>query len=143
MMAKIKPVEEWTRSDREAARAILLEPSPYAVDGGELIGRDPRTISVEEFQQAGIDGVAILAVIRAKCLDCVVHQPDEVRKCVAVACPNWPYRMASNPFHKRDFSDEQRAAMSERAKINLKRRRGGAETNEGVVAESGQPVAKG
>ena len=142
-MAKIKLVEEWARSDREAARTILLERSPYAVDGGELIGRDPRSISVVEFQQAGIDGAAILAVIRAKCLDCCVHQPDEVRKCVAVACPNWPYRMQSNPFHKREFSDEQRAAMSERAKINLQRHRGGAETNDGVVAESGQPVDEG
>ena len=120
---KTKPVEEWTRPERDAARAILLEASPYAVDGGGLIGRDPRSIKGEEFQQAGIYGDAILAVIRAKCLDCCVYQVEEVRKCAAVVCPNWPYRMGTNPFYKRELTDEQRAAQAERARASLKRRR--------------------
>lgn len=115
-MTKLKPVDEWSRADKDAARAILLEASPYAVDGGELIGRDPRAVSVDEFASAGIDGAAMLAVIRAKCLDCCAGQSEEVRKCVAVLCPNWPYRMGTNPFVTRTLSDEQRAAMSERAK---------------------------
>jgi hypothetical protein len=106
--AKVKPIEEWTRAGKDAARAILLEKSPYGVDGGELIGRDPRSIAAGEFHQAGIDGAAILAVIRAKCLDCCVHQPDEVRKCVAVLCPNWPFRMGTNPFRSVNVSDEER-----------------------------------
>ena len=42
---------------------------------------------------------------------------------VAFDCPNWPYRMGSNPFHKRGLSDEQRAAMAERARTNLRRPR--------------------
>jgi hypothetical protein len=41
-MAKIKPRGAWTREQRDNARAIMLEPSPYESDGGELIGRDPR-----------------------------------------------------------------------------------------------------
>ena len=43
MSAKVKPIEEWTRAGKDAARAILLEKSPYGVDGGELVGRDPRS----------------------------------------------------------------------------------------------------
>jgi hypothetical protein len=122
-MAKLRPVEEWTRAERDAARVTLLEKSPYGVDGGELVGRDPRSIPAGEFQRAGIDGVAILAVVRAKCLDCCGYQPEEVRKCVAVACPNWPYRMATNPFHKREISGERRAQLAERARTNLRRPR--------------------
>ena len=117
-MTKLKPADEWTRADKDAARAILLEASPYAVDGGELIGRDPRAVSVDEFASVGIDGAAILAVIRAKCFDCCVHQADEVRKCVAVACPNWPFRMGTNPFRAppSEAKREQARQMAERRK---------------------------
>jgi hypothetical protein len=115
-VAKLKPVDEWTREQKAAAKAVLLEPSRYEVDGGALVGRDPRSISADEFQQVGIDGGAILAVIRAKCLDCCVQQSEEVRKCVSVICPNWPYRMASNPFRKQDVSEEDREARRARGR---------------------------
>ena len=105
----IKPTDAWTRAEKDAARAILLEPSPYEADGGELIGRDPRKIPVEAFNQAGLEGHPLLQVIRAKCLDCCCQQEVEVRKCVVVLCPNWPYRMNANPFRAaRELTDEQR-----------------------------------
>ena len=53
--------DAWTRAEKDAARAILLEPSPYESDGGELIGRDPRKIPVEEFNRAGHDVVGASA----------------------------------------------------------------------------------
>ena len=31
--------------------------------------------------------------IRLKCLDCCCGQPSEVRKCPAVDCPLWRFRM--------------------------------------------------
>ena len=31
--------------------------------------------------------------IREKCLDCCCWQREEVRKCTAIHCPLWPYRM--------------------------------------------------
>ena len=31
--------------------------------------------------------------IRLKCLDCCAYQPAEVRKCPAVNCPLWRFRM--------------------------------------------------
>ena len=105
----IKATDAWARTERDAARAILLEPSPYESDGGELVGRDPRKIPVEEFAKAGLEGHPILTVLRAKCLDCVAQQESEVRKCVLVTCPNWPYRMGANPFRAaRELTDEQR-----------------------------------
>jgi hypothetical protein len=101
----------------ESAKRILLEPSSVEADGGELVGRDPRKISANEFREAGIAGpVPIMDVIRAKCLDCCAEQSEEVRKCVLLACPNWPYRMGSNPFRQVNLTDEERARRSEAAR---------------------------
>jgi len=41
-----------------------------------------------------------LKAIRAKCLDCVAEQPQEVRLCPCESCPIWPYRMGHNPNRK-------------------------------------------
>jgi hypothetical protein len=116
---KLRPTDEWTREQKDAAKAILLEKSPFEVDGGELIGRDPRKIEADEFDRAGLEGVPVLAVIRAKCLDCCVQQPDEVRKCVAVLCPNWPYRMGANPFRSVNLSEEERERRSAHGKAAM------------------------
>ena len=113
---RILAADEWTRAEKTAARAILLEPSPYETEGGELIGRDPRKVSVSDLEAAGLEGFPILKVIRAKCLDCCVQQEAEVRKCILITCPNWPYRMGANPFRTRELTDEQRAEVGERLK---------------------------
>lgn len=75
----------------------LLQPSPYDGDRGELVGRDPRTLSKAELAELDTPKSPIKA-IRAKCLDCVGYVPSEVRKCTATACPLWPMRMARNVF---------------------------------------------
>lgn len=77
-----------------------LEPSPYESDGGENIGKSPRSLSKAELQALGHPESPIKA-IRAKCLDCVGQQPSEVRKCTATGCPLWPFRMGRSPFHGR------------------------------------------
>ena len=41
-----------------------------------------------------------LKAIRAKCLDCMCDQPQEVRLCPCEPCPLWPYRMGHNPNRK-------------------------------------------
>ena len=41
-----------------------------------------------------------LKSIRAKCLDCVADQPQEVRLCPSENCPLWPYRMGHTPNRK-------------------------------------------
>lgn len=74
-----------------------LEPGP----DGHPVGRDPREMTIAELEALGHVKRPILAAIRAKCLDCCCGQPSEVRKCTAVGCLLWPYRMNDNPFHVR------------------------------------------
>lgn len=72
-----------------------LEISPFAVDEGNLIGRDPREIPAQEWDS---DRTPVgLKAIRAKCFDCCCGSAVEIRKCVVVTCPLWPLRMGSVP----------------------------------------------
>jgi hypothetical protein len=68
------------------------------VDGGQRIGRNPRSVKAQEWVAAGISRSPLLKVIRAKCLDCCCYVESEVRKCTATGCALWPYRMRKNPF---------------------------------------------
>lgn len=53
--------------------------------------------------------------IRAKCLSCCCGQAGEVQGCTIKGCPLYPFRLGKNPYRtKREYSDEQRAAMAER-----------------------------
>lgn len=54
--------------------------------------------------------------IRVKCLDCMCGSANEVRECQLEDCALHPFRFGKNPYHTRTLTDEQRAAMSERAK---------------------------
>lgn len=60
---------------------------------GSTEGRDPRELSVEEL--GALPGP--LAAIRVKCVDCSGGSPAEARKCTAIGCALWPYRMGTNP----------------------------------------------
>lgn len=73
-----------------------LERSPFASDKGELIGRDPQAISAKEWHRLRSDFPVGLQAVRAKCLECA-YTPGEVRKCVCVECPLWPFRLGSVP----------------------------------------------
>ena len=90
----------------------LLEPSE--ADGGHLVGRDPRQVPSEILSRYHREQNPLKA-IRARCLDCCCGNASEVRKCVAIDCPSWPFRMGANPFRqKRVLSPEQKVAMSVR-----------------------------
>ena len=96
------------------APAALLEVSGDKSDGGGLVGRDPRTVPLEIlslYHRAKNP----LEAIRERCLDCCCQQPVEVRKCVSVDCPSWPYRMGTNPFRaKRILTADQKRALADR-----------------------------
>jgi hypothetical protein len=77
-----------------------LEPSPFSVDKGNLIGKDPREISKSDLEALG-HPKSYPKIIRAYCLECCSGQEAEVRKCVSFDCPMWPVRMGRNPFHAR------------------------------------------
>jgi hypothetical protein len=92
----------------------LREVSPFPGDEGELIGRDPREVSSEILALYQREKNPLKA-IRARCLDCCCGQASEVRKCTAVNCPSWPFRMGVNPFReRRALSAEQKRAATER-----------------------------
>jgi len=80
------------------AKGDLIEAEP----GGYDIGRDPRKIG-RDVLAAYHDPMPVLKAIRAKCIDCFGGSEAEARKCTALACPLWPFRMASNPW--RDTSN--------------------------------------
>ena len=66
--------------------------------GGELIGRDPRKMSAAELTTLGHKPCSPLAALRARCVDRCAGSAPEVRKCVAVDCPAWPFRMRKSPW---------------------------------------------
>ena len=47
-----------------------------------------------------------IKAIRAKCLDCVADQPQEVRLCIDEKCPLWPYRMGHRPKKEQEPIEE-------------------------------------
>ncbi len=100
------------------SRALSTE----ILDGHE-IGRDPRKMSRDELASVGLGSKPLLRVIREKCLDCCCYQPTEIRKCVAVDCVLWPYRMGTNPFRKplSDAERKRRAAVLQKNTTKRKR----------------------
>jgi len=84
------------------ARARLLMPSPYESDGGELVGKDPKDLTKEDFDASGIPVLMPLRAVRAKCMDCCGENAAEVRKCVTFRCALWPMRMGRGTRHLRD-----------------------------------------
>src|SRR5262249_10730046 len=97
-------------------RSACLEPCP--TERGELVGRDPRQMGRAALTSAGFEQMTPMEVIRAKCLDCCAGSGQEVRYCVAVNCPSWPYRMGSNPFRPQ-ISGERKAALRANAANGL------------------------
>ena len=58
-----------------------------------------------------------LKAIRANCLQCVGGSSNEVRLCTSKTCYLYPFRFGKNPYaKKRELTEEQRAAVSERLK---------------------------
>ncbi len=57
----------------------------------------------------------VLRALRLRCIDCCAGSAIEVRRCTAVECPAWPFRMGTSPWReKRVLTDEERAAFSQR-----------------------------
>jgi hypothetical protein len=75
-----------------------LEVSSIEADDGKKVGKLPGSIELDRLRALGHPESPIKA-IRSKCMDCCGGAASEVRKCVAVACSLWPYRMGRNPFH--------------------------------------------
>jgi len=103
----------------------MLKHTESAMVEGEVveIGRDPRRMTVAEFVALGHCKRPLLEAIRQNCVECCMGNQAEVRRCRVVTCPMWPYRMGTNPFVKRELTEEQRARAREQL---AGARRGGA-----------------
>lgn len=100
-------------------------------EDGEQQGRDPRTLSPDDLTAVGLERQSRGDAIRAKCLDCVGQSPAEVRRCSAVDCSLWPFRMGTDPWREpRVMTDEQRRAGAERLANARVAKRGGKEARQ-------------
>jgi hypothetical protein len=117
-----------TRLARDRAREVftargLDDPSPeeaerarragYEPSGEYLVGRDPREMTRAELGAMGHEPMSPMEAIRSHCLDCCAGSAHEVRCCVAMACPSWPFRTGKNPWRS-PISEERREALRER-----------------------------
>src|ERR1700704_5165854 len=92
----------------------FLEISAYPADEGELIGKHPGDVP-SQVLSLKFRAQNPLKAIREKCLDCCCGNAAEVRKCVAVDCALWPFRMGTNPFRKKpELSPAQRRERADR-----------------------------
>lgn len=82
-------------------------------EDGYDVGRDPRTMTMEDLEQLGHARVSPLRALRLKCLDCCNGAAREVRLCTAVGCPSWPFRMGKSPW-RRALTDKERAERQAR-----------------------------
>lgn len=106
---------------KQLAWAQGYEPGP----DGYMAGRDPRAMKPSELTALDHAPMSQGEAIRAKCLDCCAGSPHEVRHCVAVTCPSWPFRMGTSPWKaKRQLSDEQLEALRERGRALAAKQRG-------------------
>jgi hypothetical protein len=80
---------------------------------GHLVGCDPRKVPLGILSVYHTETNPLKA-LRARCLDCCCGSASEVRKCSAVVCPSWPFRMGVNPFRqKRTISEDRRRAAAQ------------------------------
>ena len=86
---------------------------------GELIGRNPGKMSVAELTDLGHKPRSPLAALRARCVDCCAGSAPEVRKCVAVDCSTWPFRMGKNPWRAPPSEAKREAGRTLAAKRAL------------------------
>ena len=103
-------------SPDEAQRAHQAGYQPSSADDW-LIGRDPRQMSPDELRAMGHKTMSPVAAIRLKCLDCA-GSSDEVRRCIAVACPSWPFRTGKNPWRAPPSETQRESGRRSIARVN-------------------------
>ncbi len=101
--------------------SATIKPGHERAADGELVGRDPRAMTQAEMRDLGHEPMSAQKALRLRCIDCCAGSSAEVRLCVSVKCPSWPFRMGKSPWkEKRTLSDGQRAALaSARQKASL------------------------
>lgn len=78
-------------------------------ENGADIGKNPSDMDLGELGSLGHSKQNLLRAIRGFCVECSGGSQSEARRCTAVHCQLWPYRMGRNPFRK--VSEAQRRAF--------------------------------
>ena len=65
--------------------------------------------------------------IKDFCFDCCGQSRKEVELCPSTKCALYAFRLGKNPYHKKELSEEQRAALQERMKKVQEARKAKAE----------------
>ena len=110
LAARLKPSqkggETMSRESQQKADVLLVQCSGAhsSTDNG-LVGANPLVLGGSVLVAAGIKPLTPLKAIRARCMDCCGGSRSEVRKCVALDCASWPFRMGKNPFAMRNRCD--------------------------------------
>ena len=66
----------------------------------------PEKLTPAVLKELGHKKRPILKAIRSNCKDCSGGIYAEVKKCVMIDCPLWPYRFGTNPFRTKGGADE-------------------------------------
>ena len=98
-----------------ATNNINADVSGLEIVSGETVGRDPRRMTTAELNQLGHFSGSVLASVRAHCVACCGGSAAEARKCTATGCNLWPLRTGTNPFARRELSEEQKDQLRARA----------------------------
>jgi len=107
-------------------------------ENGEAIGRDPRAMTPAELQALGHAAASLTETVRAKCLDCCCGSAQEVRRCISIDCPLWPFRMGTNPWRK-PLPESERQRRAERFRNALASRRN-PDSSRGSIAHPSAPA---
>jgi len=98
----------WATTTAIRATSSATTSWSFAILRARPRGKHPRDADVDVMREIH-EPAPLLRVIRAKCIDCSGGSESEARKCTAIGCALWPYRMASNPFRApREMTQEQR-----------------------------------
>lgn len=80
---------------------------------GLKVGRDPLVMTAAELTALGHAPMSAQKALRLRCLDCCAGSSHEVKLCVSVACPSWPFRLGRSPWKaKREMSPEHLALLA-------------------------------
>lgn len=84
-------------------------------EDGSTEGVDPRTLPI-----ASLIGYepSLMKAVRKKCIDCSGGEEVEARKCTAVSCDLWPFRMGKNVFRSAMAKDNPNVGIALRKKTN-------------------------
>ena len=110
-----------TQDKRNAAYHARRALGMVKLPSGETEGLEPLEMPRSLVEETGHLQMPLLRVIRAKCLDCS-YTASEVRRCTAVDCVLWPYRIGTNPFRAERSEAQKTAAIQAGRRLHKSKR---------------------